>query len=361
MESKLFEPQIIYVVLCFLDQRECGKLQYTSKTFDLHLNGLKFRRSLNLRRLHKLHDSSVCITQYLNWVTFRRIKFIEFYGLWNVEALMSTTNIEKFANIILHLANSAELKLSLPHDWYIFFNYLREQRIENHDSRITPKPSTTLRRIDLQNCRHPEIDFGVLVDLFPNLEEFALEIVFNEMFRYSDSESHLRYTVLSLGRLRFLQKLKKIEINGNVNFHLPNSFIHSDILEWRLLLEFSMVNSDLITDDFINELAKCSIKLEVFRVRSCCMITNLSIHLIAQHCKLLRYVQITRCPFCAMNVLYKQIKFVTNNFQLKYDPNTFLLPYNEQRTRDTFPIGCVVTFGYKLVLIVDYRSTYMLK
>ena len=105
MEPKLFEPQIIAVVLCFLDQRECGKLQYTSKTFDLHLNGLKF----HLRRLHKLHDSSVSISQYLNWVTFRRIKFIEFYGLWNIEALMSTTNIEKFANIILHLANSASV------------------------------------------------------------------------------------------------------------------------------------------------------------------------------------------------------------------------------------------------------------
>jgi hypothetical protein len=60
-----------------------------------------------------------------------------------------------------------------------------------------------------------------------------------------------------------------------------------------------------------------------------------------------------------MNELYKQIKLVTNNFQLEYDPNTFLLPYNEQRTRDTFPIGCVVTFGYKLVLIVDYHLTYL--
>jgi hypothetical protein len=307
MEPKLFEPQIIAVVLCFLDQRECGKLQYTSKTFDLHLNGLKFQRSLNLRRLHKLHDSSVSISQYLNWVTFRRIKFIEFYGLWNIEALMSTTNIEKLADIILHLANSADLRLSLPHDWYIFFNYLREQIIDNHDSRIIP----ILRRIDLQNCRHPEIDFGVLVDLFPNLEEFALNTDFINM----DSESLLRHTVLSLGRLRSLQKLKKIEINGNVNFHLPNSFIHSESLEWRLLLEFSMVNSDLITDDFINELAKCSIKLEVFRVSSCCLITNLSIHFIAQHCKLLRYVQIARCPFCSMNELYKQIKLVTNNFQ----------------------------------------------
>ena len=104
---------------------------------------------------------------------------------------------------------------------------------------------------------------------------------------------------------------------------------NSKVLEWRSLLEFSVADNDLIRDNFIDELTKCSIKLEVLKVQSCCKVTQFSIHLIARRCKLLRYVQVSRCWFCAMNTLYKNVRLLTQNFQLPFSPNTFLLPCNE--------------------------------
>jgi hypothetical protein len=100
MEWKLFEPQIISVVLCFLDQRECGRLEY----------GSEFPRSLNLGRLNSFSD-------YLNWVISRRIKFTMFYGGWNInDVFMDRTTVQKFADFILHSTNSAKIKLSSQAD-----------------------------------------------------------------------------------------------------------------------------------------------------------------------------------------------------------------------------------------------------
>ena len=150
MESELFEPQIISLILCFLDQRECGRLEYTSKKFHSHLNGLEFQRSLNLGRLYSFSE------YYLNWVISRRVKFTMFYGGFDInDVLMDRTTVQKFADIILHSTNSAKIKFSSQGDWIFFFNYLHEQ-----------KPSKKLRRIDFEDCCLPKFDFGVLFDLF---------------------------------------------------------------------------------------------------------------------------------------------------------------------------------------------------
>jgi hypothetical protein len=344
MESKLFESQIISLVLCFLDQHECGRLEYTSKRFDSHLNGLEFPTSLNLGRLNSFSD-------YLNWVISRRIKFTMFYGGFYInDVFMDRTTVQKFANIILHSTNSAKIKLSSQADWKFFFNYLHEE-----------KPSNKLRRIVFENCcLPPYFDFGVLFDLFSDLNEFALDFRSHDLYSSaSPSPFPADDICASMGRLRSLENLKKIEIRGDVHFHLPQDFIYSKVLEWRSLLEFSAADNDLIRDDFIDELTKCSINVEVLKVQSCCKVTQLSIHLIARRCKLLRYVQVSRCWFCAMNTLYKNVRLLTQNFQLPFSPNTFLLPCDEHHNRDTFPIGCIVTFGCKLVLIVDSNLSYM--
>jgi hypothetical protein len=240
MESKLFESQIISLVLCFLDQHECGRLEYTSKKFDSHLNGLEFPISLNLGRLNSFSD-------YLNWVISRRIKFTMFYGGFSInDVFMDRTTVQKFANIILHSTNSAKIKLSSQADWIFFFNYLHEQ-----------KPSKKLRRIDFENFCLPKFDFGALFHLFSDLNEFALDFRSHGLYlTASPSPFPADDICASMGRLRSLENLKKIEIRGDVHFHLPQDFIYSKVLEWRSLLEFSVADNDLIRDDFIDELTK---------------------------------------------------------------------------------------------------------
>jgi hypothetical protein len=80
MESKLFESQIISLVLCFLDHMNVEGWNILQR----NLIGLEFPRSLNLGRFYSFSEC------YLNWVISRRLKFTIFYGGYFIKSTMSS-------------------------------------------------------------------------------------------------------------------------------------------------------------------------------------------------------------------------------------------------------------------------------
>jgi hypothetical protein len=326
MQSRLFEPQIISLVLTFLDQCECGSLQYTSKAFDVYLNNLEFQHS-------KTCLSPTSKTQYLHWITSRRIKFLEFYCF---RKNLSCRNIQNLAEITMQLSTDlAKIEFLELGNWNFFISSL--QMI----ARVTAKPSHTLRRIHLDFRRiGVGVDLGVFSDLFPVLQEFKLGTSYSTDF----------------ARLGTLKSLTKLWISGNLNFGFLID--HSVTLQWTSLLQFTVIANEYISDGCVDVLTKCSILLEEVQIIGCDRITNRSIHSLAKYCKLLRSVKIIRCLSSEMHAVFMDVQHNTDNFRLNFDPNLFLLS-NTKEEDTCFPIDCHVMFGQKLELVVDRRKNYL--
>jgi hypothetical protein len=324
IDTRLFEPQIISLVLTFLDQCECGRLQYTSKAFDVYLNNLEFQIS-KTRLISK--------TPYLQWITSRRMKFLEFYCFRNN---LSSTDIQNFAEIIMQLTTDlAKIEFLELGNWNFFISSL--QMI----ARVTAKPSHTLRRIHLDFRRiGVGVDLGVFSDLFPVLQEFKLGTSYSTDF----------------ARLGTLKSLTKLWISGNLNFGFLID--HSVTLQWTSLLQFTVIANEYISDGCVDVLTKCSILLEEVQIIGCDRITNRSIHSLAKYCKLLRSVKIIRCLSSEMHAVFMDVQHTTDNFRLSFDPNLFLLS-NTKEEDTCFPIDCHVMFGQKLELVVDRRKNYL--
>jgi hypothetical protein len=331
MQTRLFEPQIISLVLTFLDQYECGSLQYTSKTFDVYLNNLEFQHS-------KTCLSPTSKTQYLHWITSRRIKFLEFYCF---RKNLSCRNIQNLAEITMQLSTDlAKIEFLELGNWNFFISSL--QMI----ARVTAKPSHTLRRIHLsfRSDFGVKLDLGVFADLFPGLQEFIL---------YMDQDCH----PVDFATLGTFKKLRSLWISGHLYFSF---FIHPkrDALQWTSLLHIKVHGNEYISDRFINVLTKCSILLEEVDITDCHSITNRSIHSLTKYCKLLRSVKFSRCISSEMHARHNAVRDTTYNFQLSFDPNLFLLS-NTKEEDTCFPIDCHVKFGPKLELVVDRRKNYL--
>jgi hypothetical protein len=330
IDTRLFEPQIISLVLTFLDQCECGRLQYTSKAFDVYLNNLEFQIS-KTRLISK--------TPYLQWITSRRMRFLEFYCFRNN---LSSTDIQNFAEIIMQLTTDlAKIEFLELGNWNFFISSLKMI------ARVTAKPSHTLRRMHLDFPYRFGVfddlfmDLGVFADLFPVLEEFKLRI---------------SYYPVDFPRLGTLKSLTKLWISGNLYFGFLIDY--SVTLQWTSLLQFTVIANENISDSCIDVLTKCSILLEEVQIIGCDRITNRSIHSLAKYCKLLRSVKIFRCLRSEMHAVFMDVQHTTNNFRLSFDPNLFLLS-NTKEEDTCFPIGCHVMFGQKLELVVDRDKNYL--
>ena len=330
IDTRLFEPQIVSLVLTFLDQYECGRLQYTSKSFDVYLNNLEFRiSSCQSRPIRK--------TQYLHWIVSRHIKLGWLSKDLFRRNLSSAADIQNLAKITIHLTTDlAAIEFKELENWHIFISSLKLI------ARETSKPYHTLRRIHLDFFEHFEgvVDLRVFADLFPDLQEFKFQSI----------------NPVDFGSLVTFKKLTKLWISANLNFSFLTES-SSETLQWTSLLNFKVQSNDYISDDCIDVLTKCSIQLELVELSFCKRITNRSIHSLTKHCKLLRYVMIMSCFSSEMHELYKEVRRRTNNFQSSFDPNLFKLGNTEETC---FPNDCHVKFGKELTLLVDRNMNYVI-